>query len=128
MLIHNLHLNCHLSIICKFDKERKNEMSNFKKLIFYYEPGNTNSGKYTRSFTLSFSRLDNDCNTYKQFKRSHFPKIFYRNSYSNCHSHAVLNRKLLNFTFIIYFFSVSTAPNASLIILGINSIAPLTPK
>ena len=47
-------------------RERKNEMSNFKKLIFYYEPGNINSGKYTRSFTLSFSRLDNDCNTYKQ--------------------------------------------------------------
>lgn len=39
-------------------------MVNFPKLIFYYEPGCKNP--YTRAYTLSFSRIDTESNTYKQ--------------------------------------------------------------
>ena len=39
-------------------------MNNVPKLMFYYEPGAKNP--YTRSYTLSFSRIDEESNTYKQ--------------------------------------------------------------
>ena len=39
-------------------------MNNVSKLMFYYEPGAKNP--YTRSYTLSFSRIDSESNTYKQ--------------------------------------------------------------
>ena len=39
-------------------------MNNVSKLMFYYEPAGKNP--YTRSYTLSFSRLDSESNTYKQ--------------------------------------------------------------
>ena len=39
-------------------------MSNISKIIFYYEPGNKK--KYTSSFTLSFSRINEETDTYKQ--------------------------------------------------------------
>jgi hypothetical protein len=39
-------------------------MNNVSKLMFYYEPAGRNP--YTRSYTLSFSRLDPESNTYKQ--------------------------------------------------------------
>ena len=39
-------------------------MNNVPKFMFYYEPGSKNP--YTRSYTLSFSRIDEESNTYKQ--------------------------------------------------------------
>lgn len=40
-------------------------MSKYTKLIFYYEPDEVQK-KNIRSFTLSFSRIDAECDTYKQ--------------------------------------------------------------
>ena len=39
-------------------------MNKVPTLIFYYEPGAKNP--YTRTYTLSFSRIEEDSNTYKQ--------------------------------------------------------------
>lgn len=39
-------------------------MNNVPKFMFYYEPGSKNP--YTRSYTLSFSQIDEESNTYKQ--------------------------------------------------------------